>query len=251
MIYRIHKEIGETPLGALERLRLEEQLPAGLPMTYAGRLDPMAEGELIVLTGEDCKRKDQYLKLDKEYEVEVVFGLETDTYDGLGVAERGKRREGGAQDFFSAISDEVAKKVGTFEQEYPAYSSRTVGGVQLHTLARKGELPDEMPTKEVTIYSIDILESTTIPADELKRKLFSMMERVKGDFRQDEIKKNWQQVLADETEQFPVVRLRIKCSSGTYMRSLAHELGTAVGTGAFVFSIIRTQIFMEQKPLYC
>jgi len=53
-------------------------------MTYAGRLDPLAEGLLLVLTGEECKNKEKYLGLDKEYEVDVLFGFATDTYDILG-----------------------------------------------------------------------------------------------------------------------------------------------------------------------
>ena len=58
--YFVHKRWGETPLEALERLRAEEGIAADVPMTYAGRLDPAAEGLLIILTGEECKNKDAY-----------------------------------------------------------------------------------------------------------------------------------------------------------------------------------------------
>ena len=51
----VNKQIGETPLEALEKVRREHGFDANLPMTYAGRLDPMAEGLLIVLVGEECK----------------------------------------------------------------------------------------------------------------------------------------------------------------------------------------------------
>ena len=53
-------------------------------MTYAGRLDPMASGVLLVLAGEETKNKDKYLGLDKEYDFEILFGFATDTYDILG-----------------------------------------------------------------------------------------------------------------------------------------------------------------------
>lgn len=71
----IYKHIGETPLEALERFRREQGIAADVPMTYAGRLDPMAEGLLLILLGEECKNKEKYLGLDKEYEVEVLFGI--------------------------------------------------------------------------------------------------------------------------------------------------------------------------------
>ena len=86
----IYKKVGETPLEALENFRTK-RLDEGhveyrnIPMTYAGRLDPMAEGDLLILIGEECKKKDAYLGLDKEYEVEVLFGIETDTHDVLGI----------------------------------------------------------------------------------------------------------------------------------------------------------------------
>ena len=59
--YVLNKEIGETPLECMERFRLSKGLDPLLPMTYAGRLDPMAEGVLLVLVGEECKNKDKYL----------------------------------------------------------------------------------------------------------------------------------------------------------------------------------------------
>ena len=71
----IYKKIGQTPLMALENLRFENPEWVDLPMTYAGRLDPTAEGLLLVLVGEDCKEKDKYLGLSKEYELSILFGF--------------------------------------------------------------------------------------------------------------------------------------------------------------------------------
>ena len=51
-----------------------------------GRLDPLAEGVLLILIGDECKNKEKYLGLDKEYEVAIIFGISTDTGDALGLA---------------------------------------------------------------------------------------------------------------------------------------------------------------------
>jgi tRNA pseudouridine(55) synthase len=146
----------------------------------------------------------------------------------------------------------MTKKVGVFSQVYPAYSSRTVNSRQLHELARAGGLPgeDEMPKKTVTIYSIHILEDRTIRAGDLKKQILQKIDSVKGDFRQEVIKKNWSHVLNDHGVSFPIITIRVKCSSGTYMRSLAHELGTSMGCGAFALSIRRIAIFdLSGTPL--
>ena len=67
----LNKKEGETPLEALEVFRKrktkQKKEYKDVKMTYAGRLDPMAEGLLIILTGEECKNKEKYLVLDKEY----------------------------------------------------------------------------------------------------------------------------------------------------------------------------------------
>jgi tRNA pseudouridine55 synthase len=246
----IYKKLGETPLEALERYRAEQLIHAdkkddqnlvtfwkSVPMTYAGRLDPMAEGELLILIGDECKNKEKYLGLDKEYEVEILFGIETDTYDTLGLAVEGK---GGVLDSES-IDNTLTKYRGRFGQEYPPYSSKTVGGKQLHELARAGELPEEMPVKEVEIYDIEMLGIEPISSKVLRERIDAALANVRGDFRQQEIVDRWRHILAQERI-YTVAKVRVRCSSGTYMRSLAHRIGIELGTGACALSIKRTKI---------
>ncbi|MEK7641564.1 MAG: hypothetical protein AAB365_01055 [Patescibacteria group bacterium] len=252
----IYKQIGETPLEALERfrrLRIDESVDAEskkkwqeAPMTYAGRLDPLAEGELLILIGDECKNKEKYLGLDKEYEVDVLFGVTTDTYDALGLATKSTdvlKDSSGALDRL-----DTSKYVGKFEQEYPPYSSRTVDGIALHELARADKLPQEMPTKEVTIYEIEELKREQMTGFELEARIVDMIDRVTGDFRQEEIKRRWQEVLDDGIsggEPFDIVTIRVKCSSGTYMRSFANRMGKDLGVGTIALGIRRTKIFLE------
>lgn len=237
------KNIGETPLQALERFRAEQGIDRNVPMTYAGRLDPMAEGKLLILIGDECKNKDRYLGLDKEYEVEIVFGLSTDTYDALGIV--GNIGAVDAQNI-EKVAGNISSYIGKFTQSYPRYSSKTVGGKQLHELARNNELPDEMPTKEVEIYSIEILEKGMIETGELRQRIGRMISSVNGDFRQEQILARWRKVFdllkGSEVRSLPTLKVRVGCSSGTYMRSLAHRIGEDTGCGAFAMSINRTKI---------
>jgi len=279
---KIYKQLGETPLEALERFRAEminseilSENSTGIeywklvPMTYAGRLDPMAEGILIILVGDECKNKEKYLGLDKEYEIEVVFGISTDTHDALGLATLWPLTSK-SETFDSMeqklLSLNLSKYCGKFIQEYPPYSAKTVGGKQLHELARTGELPKKMPTREVEIYSIEKLsnknddptEKTSgknlLRANNLLEQIISMIDRVHGDFRQEQIKKKWRELLKTKQSEmklptsqntnnyFYSLRCRVKCSGGTYMRTLADKIGQDLGTGAFVLTIKRTKI---------
>jgi tRNA pseudouridine55 synthase len=118
-------------------------------MTYAGRLDPMAEGVLIVLTGEKNKEREAYTGLDKDYEFEFILGLETDTHDVLGKITETKQPKVISE---KDIQNALKKFTGKFKQKYPAYSSKVVGGVPLFDLARKGKLATVvMPDHEVEV----------------------------------------------------------------------------------------------------
>lgn len=228
----IRKEIGETPLEALERYRAA-QIAAGrtelidAPMTYAGRLDPMAEGELLILISDECRNKERWLGLDKEYEAEIVFGIETDTYDALGLAVLGHSLPQNPRP--------LEVYIGKFRQEYPPYSSKM--------FSWKG---DEPPVKEVEIYSLEFLSSGRMDAADLRARIFSMIDRVKGNFRQEEITHRWNEIL-DGRGSFPTMRIRVRCSSGTYMRSLAQRMGKEAGSAAFALSIKRTAIIFDKS----
>ena len=137
---------------------------------------------------------------------------------------------------------DFTKYIEKFSQEYPAYSSKTIGGTQLHELSRKNELPDEMPTKEVEIYSITEIKKSEVQGKDLLATICKKIDCVKGDFRQNEIKRQWTTILANKNIWFKVLKIRVFCSSGTYMRSLASRLGKNAGTGAFALSIHRTKV---------
>ena len=240
----LYKEVGETPLECLERARRAQGIADNIPMTYAGRLDPMAEGVLLVLVGEECKEKEKFLGFDKEYEVEVLFGVATDTLDVLGVIQQVTAGGKVTKEFLEQIPE---RYIGTFSQKYPAYSSKTVAGKALHTHARENTLPEkngrEMPERDVKIYSIDFCGQREMAGADIARQAIEKISKVHGDFRQAEIIAGWEVFAEKNAEtQFPIIKLKVKCSTGTYMRVLAERIGKDAGTAAIASSIVRTKI---------
>ncbi len=228
-VLKLYKKIGETPLECLERFRAENIEYKDVPMTYAGRLDPMAEGLLLVLAGEECKQKEKYLALDKEYEVEVLLGFATDSYDILGKITEASEGKGPLNDLFLILQKFVKK----FEQEYPRYSSKIIAMT---------DVPEELPTKEVEIHSVDYLGMEEVGAWELLSDIITRIKKVKGDFRQEETLHLWRENLENKNTLHKIIKIKVSCSSGTYMRSLAHNLGKKLGVPALAFSIKRTKI---------
>lgn len=255
LVLNLYKNLGETPLACLERFRAEHREYEGISMTYAGRLDPMAEGLLLVLAGDEVHKKEEYLKLQKTYECEIVFGVEADTYDILGLVEDPKttvlvQYHKGGKNIKKEIEKILPKFIGKQSQIYPAYSSKPVDGKPLFAHAREGSIEeDALPTHEVEIFDITIPGERQMSAEELLKNIQEKISKVSGDFRQEEIKKRWEEVLAGKTPGlpaqagvFPAVSLTISCGSGTYIRALAHDLGKAVGCSAVLFSLKRTKI---------
>ena len=83
-VLNLYKQLGETPRERLERLRVQKPHYEHEVLSYAGRLDPMAEGVMLCLVGSANKRREAYLELSKEYVLDILFGFSTDTYDVLG-----------------------------------------------------------------------------------------------------------------------------------------------------------------------
>lgn len=240
-IVSFYKKCGETPLSALNRFRQENPDYQNATLSYAGRLDPMAEGLLLILIGDENNRREKYLHLQKTYTAEILFGFETDTYDILGRV----------TEFFDEsvnISSEKIQEIigqynGTFTQAYPPFSSKAVHGKPLFQWAREGKLSDiDIPSHEVTVYNISLLEVKKISAQELLNTLENKVKMVVGDFRQDEIINDWQSVLKAKNRDFTLAKIELSCSSGTYVRAIIHDIGKQLKLGATTYSILRTKI---------
>ena len=217
--YFVHKRWGETPLEALERLRAEEGIAADVPMTYAGRLDPAAEGLLIILTGDECKNKDAYSKLDKTYVAEFLFGVQTDTFDLLGIPAISTAKE--------TVANYLDAHIGTHPQTYPPYSSKTVDGKQLHQHAKEGSEVD-LPVHDVTLYGYSGLSVRTVSKVEVLERVEDLVDKVTGDFRQAEIRAIWHHRTPSFPQTLAIVSVQLEVGSGFYIRQLAQDMGACL-----------------------
>lgn len=219
-----YKRVGETPLESIKRFKNENPKFMSETISYAGRLDPMAEGVLLLLLGGENKNRKKYQDLDKEYETEIVLGVTTDTFDSLGIIVKsldqtplGKRE----------LNSRLKRLVGKNLQEYPPYSSKAVRGKPLYWWARNNKISEiELPKRNVEIYDIKKIGERFASGKVLRDEVVDRLSLVNGDFRQKEILLNWDEFgLKNKDKEFKVVKLHVSCSSGTYIRRLASDLG--------------------------
>lgn len=234
-VLKINKKSGETPLECLNRFKQENPEYKNDKMTYAGRLDPLASGVLLVLVGEECKYKEKYLVLDKEYELTILFGFSTDTLDVLGLVEETKT---GALDYFGHYNESdfrnlISKFQKSFKQKYPKYSSPVIAGRSL----------DSLPEKQVEIKKIEFGAFGFVSKKCLHDFVLESIFSVKGNFRQNMSWVSWAKALEKFSDQnLPTLTLKVQCTSGTYMRSLAENIGKEVGLPTLALRIKRTRI---------
>lgn len=247
-MFYIDKLIGETPLQALQRFRDNHPEYTNKRLSYAGRLDPMAKGKLLILEGQENERREEFLNQDKTYEFQILFGVSTDTFDLLGMVTEIAATE------ISLTAEQLNKVlndfVGEWDMTYPPYSSKTVevngSQQQLWKLAREGNISDlTLPQKSVEVHKLACRDIQTIKKNYIIYYIIKNIAKVEGDFRQERIIHRWQEVLRDVNHSFKLASCYIHCSSGTYIRRLAHEVGKLLEHPALAFSINRTTVSTE------
>lgn len=244
----IDKPIGQTPLQAMEEYRASDASLLRVPLTYAGRLDPMAQGKLLVLLGDECKKRDAYAGLDKEYIFEVLLGFKSDTGDVLGLPVAGTNADVSER----AIEAAARSLTGKHTFPYPAFSSKTVAGKPLFQYALEGTLDSiEMPTTDVRVYSLRYVDKITLSRARLIECILEKIERLKtedgremlgGDFRKEDICKRWWSLQEQKYGSFTILRFKATVSSGTYIRTLGPLLARKLGSDGLAYSIERTKI---------
>ena len=249
----LDKAVGQTPLQSAELWRASQpSIYATVPLSYAGRLDPMASGKLLVLIGDECKQQERYHGLDKCYEFSVLLGVSSDTGDVLGRLQI----ESTVPTVTAADLRSAARTLtGNITLPYPHFSAKTVKGKPLHVWTLEGRLDEiEIPQQSSTVYSLTLQNVRTLTRTEIYSEVTNKIETITpvtdaskalgNDFRRVDVRSDWKQFMetATATDRFTIVTFACVASSGTYMRSLAEEIGKLVGSKALAYHIHRTHI---------
>lgn len=144
-IILVDKPKGITSFDVIRRLRKELGIKK---MGHAGTLDPLASGLMIIGVNDGTKKLEEFLKLDKTYIAEILFGRQTDTGDMEGEVIRESEVEYVEEDY---VKEVIKNFHGTFEIPVPKYSAIKRAGKPLYEYAREGEDVD-VPIKPMKIY---------------------------------------------------------------------------------------------------
>ena len=180
---------------------------------HTGTLDPFATGVLVVLVGK-ATRLMQFLNgAEKEYEAVIRLGYATDTGDLTGQRVSEPEFHAKTQSAPSIRKEDVEVAIsslrGEIEQTPPMYSAKKIKGQKLYELARRGE-DIERASVQITISTFEAIE------------------------RNGELLKENEDGMRD-------LAVRVVCSAGTYIRTLAEDFGKRLGLGAHLAELHRTR----------
>ena len=205
-ILLIDKPEGPTSMRVVEQVR---RAAGGARCGHAGTLDPLATGLLVIALGRCTRMIDKLMAGDKRYETVIDLSAFTTTDD----------REGAPTSVNPAhlpTADEIEHALSAFRgailQAPPAFSAVKIGGRRSYDLARRTIGRAAPPTHEAS--------TQPPPAPEPRPAL--VHELLLRDYR------------------WPLLALDIHCAKGFYVRSLARDLGRALGTGGHCRAIRRT-----------
>jgi tRNA pseudouridine55 synthase len=169
---------------------------------HGGTLDPMATGLLLLGVGSGTKLMQFLSGLDKTYEATIRLGASTSTDDAEGEL-------GQAQDASKISNDELAREIfkltGNIEQVPSSVSAIKVDGKRAYDLVRAGE-EVVLKSRKVTVSRFEIVGEPLV------------------------------------VEKYLDINVEVDCSSGTYIRALARDLGDALGVGGHLTALRRTRI---------
>ena len=171
---------------------------------HAGTLDPMATGLLVLGINNSTRLLTSLVGLDKEYSATIRLGSATNTDDADG--EPIEVAEPGRVDALTAagVSAALVPLTGAIRQVPSSVSAIRVDGKRAYTLAREGEIV-ELAARSVTVSALEVLG--------LRREAH-----------------------------FYDLDVRVRCSSGTYIRAIARDLGAALGVGGHLTALRRSMI---------
>ena len=245
-IILVDKPAGISSFGVVAKIRgkLKAELRHKIKVGHTGTLDPFATGLLIILTGKMTKKSNEFLKLDKVYEATLKLGFTSTTGDP----------EGQIQEYASWAGERAGRSPANNHksqiQEYTSWAGDGAGGSPAARRRRSstvGETATAGPAQS-------ILESTL-------KKFIGKITQTPPKFSAIKINGERAYKLARKGQDFeipsrdveiydikileynyPELKIRVHCSSGTYIRTLAEDIGKALNTGAYLTALRRTKI---------
>ena len=215
-------------------------------IAFCNKLDPMARGIITILTDEDTKQMEDFMKHGKTYEVKFIIGITTDTDDILGMIENNDMKD---KDDVNTILEHFNEFPMKYDQQYHRYSSFVPPErndknkrMPMWWWSQHGYTIHNVKTKEITFHKKEITSVTDINGSELKDLMLFNINKLKSDdFRKKDILNQWNEYSFKDS--YIQLDCTLSVSSGFYVRQFIRDLSIRLNTRLLVTDIHRVNIF--------
>jgi tRNA pseudouridine(55) synthase len=218
-----------------------------------GKLDPMAEGQLLLLFDEDCKKMNDYLNSNKVYQFKILWGFKTTSDDTLGSIINTTKITYNNLDY-NYINTQLQNFIGTYNQEFHKYSAKPVHNSigEKHSLWKWTYLNrlDEIiiPYKKVNVEYIRQLNTEKKNFILLKKDILEVLYKVdntNNTFCKNNAIQEWVDFdykMLYNTNDVYITTFEAHVSTGYYIRQFINEFGLQTGLLGTSININRIRI---------
>ena len=217
----------------VERVKKEYKINR---LGYTARLDPMAKGCVPFVTNEMCSNIKDHLESGKTYQVKIIIGIQTDSDDPLGLINNTKIIN---EVIFSDAQKYIINYLNlinntTFKQKYHHYSTKMMNH-------RRQKTVNFVNNHDVSVYDYEILGEDIFNYGSWSKKVIGYINSIDStkNFRQEVTIAQWKNFQIDKLF---YIKLKIKVSSGFFIRQLIRDMSDNIGIPLMCYNINRVSI---------
>ncbi|OCH92211.1 pseudouridylate synthase 4 [Obba rivulosa] len=234
----------ENSKNSKKRGKRKDKFAGPVKIGQGGTLDPLADGVLVVGIGKGTKKLQEFLDCVKEYKTTCILGCETDSYDSEGAQVRIAPWRHVTRE---KVEEALQQFRGEIMQAPPIFSALKMDGKPYYEYARSGiPLPRPIEKRKATVHSLEVFDwlgsdhGFRYPEKKFSAEQQQALQQTLQSVEQDAVVKDEPEEEAGEAPPTAFV-LRMRVGGGTYVRSIVHDLGHALGSAAHVVTLQRSR----------
>ncbi len=231
------KKPGVTSFSALGKIK---KVLGTKKVGHTGTLDLFAQGLLVVCVGSLTRLAGLITAFDKEYEAKIIFGEQTDTLDPTGQVVKTAPLPS-----LAALKESLKKFTGKIMQRPPEFSAIKIGGKRASDLTRSGK-EAALPERPIEVYEAELLDYEASCGDggvneAAASNAFSLASD-RGASNDSGLVDGGAELLGLKNVLVKSARVRFLVSKGTYIRSLARDIGLDCASAGRLETLKRTRV---------
>jgi tRNA U55 pseudouridine synthase TruB len=232
MLYE-YKKPGETMDQFIKRVKEKHTLKK---VAYTARLDPMAKGIVPIAINDECSKIKELFNTKKTYQVKIIYGIQTDSDDPLGIIQNQKKITGEKLTIIKKSIIDYLNLINSssFDQKYHYFSTKMLNH-------RRNKQTDVIDYHKVDLFDYNVLKEGSFDFKTWLIKITNQINSIDKtkNFRQEQTIKQWNNL---DLIKLHYLKISLNVSSGFFVRQLINDISKNINIPLMCYSINRVSI---------